>query len=584
MQRSRTQRRKVLVFVAWFPFFLLLLLQLPTFSADDRQQQGEKLAASLFSVGELLRSARSDLSENLLGRSAECSNVLNETTVLFFYDLVDRREWVDFYASSPTLTSANAALSLGLYKNASLAKTWLTKRRYHVVPNWHPRNAKRDMCLRAADKASTAIISSYASAPFSWQPYYTVRVERVLINPAGVVLFSSCKGYWQSLQSCNSFIKAIGRRWSTACREAMEGKAAKERALFDHTLSLEQEFPATLNRTHNMTLGKLQVNRCFYDVRNLTILPTRVKKIVILTPSLDSNFYHLLYDTGLRLLPFLDLLRKDSSVMVHMQLDHGSLPLGTKTDAVLSFLSFFGIDTSRIVRGVVVADEAWFTKSVVCSSPLRHSVELRALARTMLGIALGLPERAKRLTLSEMHAARGKRSGGGGDEKEQKKKKMILQVRSCGETCTERDWSSAFAKKLSAALRARFSSSHEVLVRRSSVKQTLAEDVLQYSGADVLVGLHGAGLTHSMFLPSGSVVAEITGYWDGRMLPLCGYFDSFFAAFGVHHYIFSFDSFSASKDAPVDFSITDFVEGFSTFLTQIRGGQPSRELVPFLPE
>jgi len=245
---------------------------------------------------------------------------------------------------------------------------------------------------------------------------------------------------------------------------------------------------------------------------------------------------------------------------------------------------------------VVVADEAWFTKSVVCSSPLRHSVELRALARTMLGIALGVSsERAKEMTLREMHAVRAavgekpQKQQKQQQKQQQKRKKMILQVRSCGETCTEREWSAAFARKLASALRARFSS-HEVVVRRSSSTQTtFTNDVLLYSDADVLVGLHGAGLTNAMFMPAGSVVAEITGYWDGRMLPLCGYFDSFFAAFGIHHYIYSFDSFSSSKDTPVDLSIPDFVEGFAAFFSQIRGvaeanTQPPREVVPFLPE
>jgi len=49
------------------------------------------------------------------------------------------------------------------------------------------------------------------------------------------------------------------------------------------------------------------------------------------------------------------------------------------------------------------------------------------------------------------------------------------------------------------------------------------------------------GLTNMIFMPQGSLVVEIVGKFDGRMLPLCGYHGSLAAVFGIHHYVYYYD-------------------------------------------
>jgi hypothetical protein len=69
----------------------------------------------------------------------------------------------------------------------------------------------------------------------------------------------------------------------------------------------------------------------------------------------------------------------------------------------------------------------------------------------------------------------------------------------------------------------------------------LSSQVRAYANTDLLIGLHGAGITNLMFMPPGSMVFEITGLFDGRMTPLCGYHGPFAAVFGIHHYLYYFD-------------------------------------------
>lgn len=64
---------------------------------------------------------------------------------------------------------------------------------------------------------------------------------------------------------------------------------------------------------------------------------------------------------------------------------------------------------------------------------------------------------------------------------------------------------------------------------------------MDYESTDVLIGFHGAGITNAMFMKPNSVLIELLGHFDGRMLPLCGYHGPFSAIFGVHHYSHHYD-------------------------------------------
>lgn len=66
-------------------------------------------------------------------------------------------------------------------------------------------------------------------------------------------------------------------------------------------------------------------------------------------------------------------------------------------------------------------------------------------------------------------------------------------------------------------------------------------DIALYQRADIVIGFHGAALTNVMFMRPGTVLVEIVGGYDGRMIPVCGIYGPLAAVFGVHHYIFYYD-------------------------------------------
>lgn len=75
----------------------------------------------------------------------------------------------------------------------------------------------------------------------------------------------------------------------------------------------------------------------------------------------------------------------------------------------------------------------------------------------------------------------------------------------------------------------------------ATVAKCLACELVTYPTVDLLVGVHGAGITNLMMMAPGSLLLEIVGVFDGRMLPVCGYHGPLAAIFGVHHLIHYYD-------------------------------------------
>jgi hypothetical protein len=120
---------------------------------------------------------------------------------------------------------------------------------------------------------------------------------------------------------------------------------------------------------------------------------------------------------------------------------------------------------------------------------------------------------------------------------------VLVQQRYCAnrEDCdrTWREWNDTMTDTVLGAFRETFPG-HLVLKASDNdgpLKRCVWCQIALYQRASVLVGIHGAGLTNLMFMAPGTVLVELTGEFDGRMTPVCGYHGPLAAAFGVHHYL-----------------------------------------------
>ena len=61
-------------------------------------------------------------------------------------------------------------------------------------------------------------------------------------------------------------------------------------------------------------------------------------------------------------------------------------------------------------------------------------------------------------------------------------------------------------------------------------------EVKLFSEANIVVGVHGAGLTNTMYMKAQQVVVELVSTFDSRHAPLTGIFPRLSALLGLHHY------------------------------------------------
>jgi hypothetical protein len=111
---------------------------------------------------------------------------------------------------------------------------------------------------------------------------------------------------------------------------------------------------------------------------------------------------------------------------------------------------------------------------------------------------------------------------------------------------TWRDWNTHTTHSLKTAVIRRFPAHRVVVVAADDPYFVscfdLACQIRFFALTDVLIGAHGAGLTNMIFMPPAALVVEIVGKFDGRMLPVCGFYGPLAAAFGLHHYVHYYDS------------------------------------------
>ena len=139
-----------------------------------------------------------------------------------------------------------------------------------------------------------------------------------------------------------------------------------------------------------------------------------------------------------------------------------------------------------------------------------------------------------------------------------------MQYRECMETTKKkcdnswREFKPHEFNTLKKSIETVYRQTHEIIVMKSannnnannnamnkslsdSMNDCLDCQLLKYYQADIIIGLHGAGMTNIMFMKPNSLLIEIIGKFDGRMLPFCGYHNPYAAIFGIHHYIYYWD-------------------------------------------
>lgn len=174
--------------------------------------------------------------------------------------------------------------------------------------------------------------------------------------------------------------------------------------------------------------------------------------------------------------------------------------------------SLLDIDLSRIIYGPVLAKRVYIPRALHCSYTLSNPLEIRLLAYELL-------KASYKKVISSQHS-----NHITNDLKDLKNQhriiinnksakmnitwNMIIQQRH-NEFEDARDWANSTYDRVISAFQSQFIN-HNIIKMQSISEQyetyCLSCAIIEYHNANVLVGMHGAGLTNMIFMPKGKIL------------------------------------------------------------------------------
>lgn len=495
-------------------------------------------------------------------------DLLAENTIFI---LPTKEEMESFY-SFKTITMSSKNFSLGISNGSSLSEAFAGDKRSSnwVLPRRHPLNQNRSFLLQQTKLSEDVPITPYADKKNAWEASFIINMKArgifsaIYLSREGVVATDECPYTWfQQRNGCAMTVMAHGRSF--------------------------------VNNINNINKNK-----------NTTFVNSfpRYNRVFSISSEWDYNWYHFLADSASRLIRFRSFLQRNPDIYIHIgnrsddsnttaksgnrvasmrnlaiQMKHNQHGISIRNTVI----QYLGLHPSRMISGNIVVEKELFLPSApICCMLYASPFESRLMASEMKKRARINNNKkvsgvySTRMAPSLQSEKRGasetsdtSESGGVVSEKKldishgRKRKAyplIVYQHRQCpqygnvtfidhlgqmGDFCDSWRYHTNYqANEIVSVIQEAFPRHivHKVNDTEAATVQSLDSMIELYGRTQILVGLHGAGLTNTMFMSPGSILIEICGEFDGRMLPLSGYYDAYSSLFGVHHYIYYWDS------------------------------------------
>jgi hypothetical protein len=314
------------------------------------------------------------VSNDLVGNSCEFEFVdnfhdlvsYNQDKVAISIDYPTNREFKDYSRMEGlSLTKSNPPFGKGYVIGQPSAEIWAKENKVGwSIPPDHPRNSMKQFCVNYSQESGYNPVVSFPNMTASLVPYYIAKLKNVFIDDKGIAALNC--GYYQGHQACETLFRFIGKKWYKNCVKDTKTPECK---------------PSESARN---------------EIQN-------IDTVFVITAQWDHNYHHYMIDSFMRLIRYYDFLQKNPDIKIHIRgfekfAESGDLIFRRKEEREAkkdSFMelariirhrinSLMGFDDSRFVQGPIRAQVAYYPRSIKCSSPISHALEVRLLVSQML--------------------------------------------------------------------------------------------------------------------------------------------------------------------------------------------------------
>jgi hypothetical protein len=435
------------------------------------------------------------------------------------------QELKSFQELTPSLNRGNKNLLRAL-KNEHVVKWANEIGARWMIPDDHP-GQDRSLCMnlthKLGDGQTMSIYESYKA--IITKAVYTVHAKNAIIYYTGAIELE-----------CGSF----------DVKEGSETRYVNSKGTF---LPLMSENNLTWNQMYSSldTYSKVHLKKTYDSYEERAAI--RYKRVFVISIEWDTNYYHFITESALRLIRHLDFLLENPDIMIHIRNRNGNR---TYVDKNVKFrydlLNLLGFEESRIISGTILANRVYLPRAASYSFALGNPTEIILLAKTLSSLAKKRLEQhteSKEINPLIYQADDIMRNAS--------RKNLVILHREDEKSWGKRNWDSRLYKRIEKVFQAHFPD-HYIIHHASSFASKPSYCYLctidELSRADVLVGMHGAGLTNQIFMPLGGLVVEMSQYFNDVHMPICGHYSNLAPICGHHFYSYNW-AWSPKEDLDV---------------------------------
>ena len=304
-----------------------------------------------------------------------------------------------------------------------------------------------------------------------------------IVNVPTEFYFPACTPYWAAVSNEKNAIKPfVEDEKNYTLFMNLTGTPRLLRDALLHSCSSEAA-TNDVATSHHHDEKSYSSSKCPYPTYDIVIDVSQVY---------CNGFFHFSNEVWPRIAPFLDSLLSDDMPPFAIRIGCSSI-----RDFHLGFYDLMGLSNSK---GTILGDETVFAKEVIVPtegyshSPLLNYWSILATRRHVERHLLGYDATGATNLITD--------SSGGGN-----KKTVMVIVRDASRRGDSNIYDENFLEQLSIGL----GSEYNVTAFKSSddaMMKCLQCQVKAFMKADVVIGSHGAGLSHAMFAKKGGVVLE----------------------------------------------------------------------------